>query len=44
MNKLPADVPTTTGILAFIEQIGVGIASVISAIAEPFVQLFGSSM
>ena len=44
MNKLPADVPTTTGILAVIEQIGVGIASVISAIAEPFVQLFGSSM
>lgn len=44
MNKLPADVPTTTGFLAIIEQIGVGIASVISAIAEPFIQIFGSSL
>lgn len=44
MYKLPEDVPTTTGFLAFIEQIGVGIASVISAIAEPFVQLFSSKM
>lgn len=43
MDKLPADAPTTTGFLAFIEQIGVGIASVISAIAQPFIDLFGSS-
>lgn len=31
------------GFLSFIESIGVGIASVISAIAQPFIDLFGSS-
>lgn len=45
MDKLPADEPTTANAFqAFIEYIGVGIASVISAIADPFLQLFGSSM
>lgn len=44
MQNLPHDVPTTdNAFLAYIEQIGVEIASVISAIADPFVQIFSGS-
>lgn len=43
--KLPENAPTTdNAVLAFIEKIAVGIASIISGIADPFVQAFSSHL
>lgn len=45
MNKLPEGAPTTgNGILAFFENIAVGFASLISAIADPFINAFSSHL
>ncbi|WP_454972275.1 hypothetical protein [Corynebacterium propinquum] len=43
--KLPENAPTTdNAVLAFIEKIAVSIASIISGIADPFVQAFSSHL